>query len=309
MMQPEKIAAVVVTHNRTALLLECVAALQAQTQVLGGIIIIDNAGKDNVSSLFAEKSEGCPIHVFRLPENIGGAGGFHEGIKKAHELGFEYVWLMDDDTEPMSDALEKLCSHVRKLPEIEQAKFGFVCSKIVWTDNSVHRMNLPQIAPLVGKRAFNDWEHIGLLRVNACSFVSVLVAISAVRTIGLPLKEMFIWGDDVEFFGRMVRAAYQGYYCAASEAKHKTVSNSNDGLLEQTPSQYWKSDYGIRNELYIIRSQKGSLKMFMRLLWRLSTFNFRILTSNNPHKWQICRINTRASLRSLFFKPAIQKLN
>ena len=41
--------------------------------------------------------------LITLPENMGGAGGFHEGIKYAFEHGFDYIWLMDDDGVPSAD--------------------------------------------------------------------------------------------------------------------------------------------------------------------------------------------------------------
>ena len=46
--------------------------------------------------------------LITLPENMGGAGGFHEGIKYAFEQGFDYIWLMDDDGVPAADCLDKL---------------------------------------------------------------------------------------------------------------------------------------------------------------------------------------------------------
>lgn len=44
--------------------------------------------------------------MITLPENMGGAGGFHEGIKYAFEHGFDYIWLMDDDGFPAETCLE-----------------------------------------------------------------------------------------------------------------------------------------------------------------------------------------------------------
>ena len=45
----------------------------------------------------------------RLERNEGGAGGFHEGMRRAHaEGGCDWLWLMDDDTIAAPDALERL---------------------------------------------------------------------------------------------------------------------------------------------------------------------------------------------------------
>lgn len=38
-----------------------------------------------------------------LPENIGGSGGFYEGIRIAYDMGYEFIWLMDDDGRPKNN--------------------------------------------------------------------------------------------------------------------------------------------------------------------------------------------------------------
>ena len=51
------------------------------------------------------------IHYVRMHENTGGSGGFYEGIKRAFEQGYDWLWLMDNDSEPQKDALKKLGEH------------------------------------------------------------------------------------------------------------------------------------------------------------------------------------------------------
>ncbi len=41
----------------------------------------------------------------RTDENLGGAGGFHRGVKAAYDQGFDRIWLMDDDVVPAPDCL------------------------------------------------------------------------------------------------------------------------------------------------------------------------------------------------------------
>lgn len=38
------------------------------------------------------------IFYFNTGRNLGGAGGFNFGVRKAYEAGYDYIWLMDDDT-------------------------------------------------------------------------------------------------------------------------------------------------------------------------------------------------------------------
>ena len=80
-----KVVAVVVTFNRKNLLIEALNGLLAQTYPLEKIIIINNASTDNTEQLLIEKDflVHSLIDYRLLSSNVGGAGGFHEGLKIA----------------------------------------------------------------------------------------------------------------------------------------------------------------------------------------------------------------------------------
>lgn len=102
------LSAIIVTHNRKQLLAECVNKLLNQSHPPNQILIIDNASTDGTESYL--KAQGFLDHSLItyhcLTENIGGAGGFAEGIKMAMQSGAEWMWLMDDDAMPAYDVLE-----------------------------------------------------------------------------------------------------------------------------------------------------------------------------------------------------------
>jgi rhamnopyranosyl-N-acetylglucosaminyl-diphospho-decaprenol beta-1,3/1,4-galactofuranosyltransferase len=104
------IAAVVVTFNRRALLVECVDALLPQTVPLDQIFIIDNASTDGTEELVRLKgfADHARITYIRMQKNSGGSGGFYEGMRIAFEKNYDWIWVMDDDAEPEVNALETL---------------------------------------------------------------------------------------------------------------------------------------------------------------------------------------------------------
>ncbi|MGB9767171.1 MAG: glycosyltransferase [Sulfurihydrogenibium sp.] len=127
----DTVCAVVVTYNRKQLLIECLESLRKQTRPVQGIYLIDNASTDGTPDLLLEKgyinelppkslsepwekefeiknlTDGSPIrlHYVRMHENTGGAGGFHEGVKRAYEKRYDWLWLMDDNTIPTNEVL------------------------------------------------------------------------------------------------------------------------------------------------------------------------------------------------------------
>ena len=92
----QKVAATVITYNRKALLAECVKALLCQS-VSCDIIIIDNASTDGTGEMVRAIVD-PRISYINTGSNLGGAGGFNYGMRKAVEAGYDYGWLMDDDT-------------------------------------------------------------------------------------------------------------------------------------------------------------------------------------------------------------------
>ena len=102
--------AVIVTFNRKELLERCIQAILNQTYSVKNIVIIDNASTDGTDKLLKELDylDNEKILYRRLSTNIGGAGGFHEGMKFAHSLRQDWCWIMDDDVIPATDCLEEL---------------------------------------------------------------------------------------------------------------------------------------------------------------------------------------------------------
>ena len=88
------------------------------------------------------------------------------------------------------DALEKLMDQANSL----SSNFGFLASKVLWTDGNLHNMNL--IHPT---KAINE----SLSLIQQATFVSLLISSDTVRKVGLPIKEFFIWGDDIEYTRRI----------------------------------------------------------------------------------------------------------
>ena len=58
---------------------------------------------------------GFPPAALSVGENLGGAGGFHTGMRLALEAGYEWLWIMDDDSLAAPTALEKLLAADRAL--------------------------------------------------------------------------------------------------------------------------------------------------------------------------------------------------
>lgn len=298
------IAAVVVTRNRKLLLSQCLRFIISQSMQVSKIFVVDNASTDGTSEMFDSSGEwkNGNIQYIKLKNNTGGAGGFSIGINAAIEAGYAWLWLMDDDTLPNCDALEELVKPLGSLGD----RVGFVASHVVWQDQSVHKMNIPGIKLIIDGYPYNSQINNNVLIVPSCSFVSVLVSSAAVIKAGLPIRHMFIWGDDIEFFTRLRKIGFLGFYAWKSVATHKTALNINDDLFSARPSEFFKYYFGIRNNLILIRRHSGFLAYLKLFLRNIIIINFELINFKSSHRINLIILNTRATFSSLFFNPSIE---
>ena len=81
-----KTGCVVVTYNRLELLKQNINALERQTYNLSKIYIVNNCSTDGTGDYLAQYANNPLFEIITLDKNIGGAGGFSIGIKKAVQI-------------------------------------------------------------------------------------------------------------------------------------------------------------------------------------------------------------------------------
>lgn len=204
------------------------------------------------------------IYYLRLPQNIGGAGGFYEGIKHAYQEGYEWIWLMDDDTIPAVDALEKLLLAHNRLKS-QGLSVRLLASRVNWVDGTVHPMNMPTINTKNFDLMFLLTEN-GCLPVRNVSFVSMMMHRDLVSKYGLPIKSYFIWNDDVEYTARITKNE-PGVLVLESVVVHKTKSKHTP-VISSSPDRFY---FEVRNKIWMITKSEAweveeRLKICIRLL-------------------------------------------
>ncbi|MCG7443018.1 NAD-dependent epimerase/dehydratase family protein [Dermabacter vaginalis] len=236
-----RVVAVVVTYNRAELLGVCLGALHSQTRPLDGVVIVDNASTDRSGAV----ADAHPIDadVVHLNRNVGGAGGFCTGMAHALlEHSPDFLWIMDDDTVPAPDALEKLLEVECKL----DVHASVLSSLAVWTDGRPHPMNSSRTRLGTSDAELDRYAQLGARPIRTASFVSALIAAEDVWEHGLPIADYFIWSDDFEYTGRLLRDSH-GFAVASSTVEHRTRKFSN---AQTNPGSRFYFD--VRNRLWAL---------------------------------------------------------
>ncbi|MFD1316960.1 glycosyltransferase family 2 protein [Loigolactobacillus zhaoyuanensis] len=289
------VSAVVVTYNRLELLKECLQALFVQSYSLQHIIVIDNHSDQATQDYLTQL--GTKIDYVRLDENIGGAGGFYTGVKKfAEATTDDFVWLMDDDTIPESDALANLMHADAIVPQA-----GFLASNPKWIDGSPAIMNVPVVAHPMWTEQLNRENH--LVAISRASFVSVLVARTAVLQVGLPIQQFFIWGDDTEYTER-IRRDFSGYFVPESIVIHKMKQNQDVDIIQDSPDRIKRYFYAYRNRLYNARqrSHKEVLRYWFQFI---TTFN-KLLFRGGTGRFKKIGVLCHGAMAGLTFRPQVE---
>ena len=281
------VCAVVVTRNRLNLLKECLYFLEHQSFKCD-IFVVNNNSDDGTEDYLNESG----IYHYTFKENTGGAGGFNKGLKEAVLKGYKYIWLMDDDCIPNIDALEKLMEADRVL----DSKYGFLASKVLWTDGEIHNMN--KVHPIN-----RITDNISL--INQATFVSLLIQSETVKKVGLPIKDFFIWGDDIEYTRRIsIKHNMPSYYIENSVVAHKTKNNIGSKIAYDNIENIGRYRYAYRNEAYLYKKEgiKGIAYYFLKVV-----YNFmRIVFLSKDNRLRRIRVLFEGFSNGLMFNPNIE---
>jgi GT2 family glycosyltransferase len=292
-----KIIAVIVTYNRLALLKKCIAGIQQQSRKLNEILIINNSSTDGTAEWLSTQE----VSVVTQP-NLGGAAGFSTGIKEAYKRGADWIWLMDDDTIADKSALEKLTNAIDVVEKVSP-RIGFIAGNVLWTDGNPHLMNVPYTTdkPPIPALANTPYSLI-----DGATFVSLLVSRPAVEKTGLPIKEFFIWADDVEYTKRMIAAGWTGIFAADSIAIHETPTNYTSDIYEDSVKNLWKYKHGLRNELFIRKQYKSTGSFWRQIFKRMVIWPLHILRKRKTDRWAFIKTVWQSSAQAIDFHPPIE---
>lgn len=299
-MDNKNITAVVVTRNRKDMLRRCIGHLRAQQGACCSILVVDNASTDGTGELLAALA-GPDLCCHNTGANLGGAGGFNLGMRLAVERGSDYVWVMDDDCLPEPDALAELL----KAGEFLSGSWGFLSSAVLWTDGSACRMNRQKLSknwadclPLLGE---------GLLPVKQATFVSLLFPAEVIRRAGLPIREYFIWGDDVEYTRRIaVRMGLDCYLAGRSRVVHAMQANTGSSIADDDPARLDRYRCAFRNEAHLYRLEGFRGECYY--LAKCGVNLLRILLRGRDHRAKRAWVLLSSMVRGHFFHPPIEHL-
>lgn len=284
----EKIAVVVVTYNRCELLKQSIEALEKQSLMPDGVIVINNASTDGITKDYLDNYEGnLPLDIIHSEKNTGGAGGFSLGVQLAFEKGFDWIFLMDDDVLIHQDCLSELIkvNHPCMIA-VREYKDGSLVERSAIEYNLSNPFLLNPKRCAVGEKYQSRYNMPAVLEVDNVAFEGFMVHRQVVEKIGYPNPNYFIFYDDVDY---ALRAKQAGF----------TILAVRDAILvRQLPFDQagainsWKAYYMFRNFFYI--HHKFGTNALVKLRPYLIAFPAMFVYSLKYQKVQIAKDIWRA---------------
>ncbi len=261
MADKDKICAIVVTHNRKAILHKSLKAIITQKRPPDLIILVDNASTDGTEYMIRMNfTDSDSFKYVKLGNNLGGAGGFHYGAKLAFGNGADWIWMMDDDCVPEIDCLEKLLKGIINKRDIY--------SPIVLSSSD-------KSTTLWGIKAR---VNTGNVEVITLPFNGFLIHRDSIKEIGLPDRRFFIYGDDTEYNLRAKASGRKITMVTESIMYHPHKNKlSGSGIISMFSSRIWVY-YKLRNAIIIYK--KYRYVSMNQVIMFIASFCFFILTLN-----------------------------
>lgn len=282
------VCSVIVTYNRKHELLRCLRALLKSSQTVNTIIVVDNCSTDGSYDFLVKQGvlPNAAVVWLGLSENLGGAGGFYEGMKFALETGNEYVWLMDDDGFPDGNCLSELLKHISRNVIVGPA----VVNSFDSSDSMLSfDLSLKKFASRI--RYYSDFKR---LFPDECvdvifPFNGTLIPVEIIRKIGLPEKKYFIWGDEIEYIFRLKKAGFTVKTVTDALFYHPKKQDSSIsmffGLL-----RYCEPGSNLKRYCYVRNNLKNYLEYKSKaiaVLFLCKVFWFNLFTQYDKNRLKI----------------------
>lgn len=293
-----KCVAVVVTYNKLNLLKECLQHLLNLKKYIYRIVVVNNASTDNTAKFLNAIAVEQPIlDIINEESNLGGAAGFNHGIKRAMQLKADTVWVMDNDCIVSKSTISSLVKAKRDL-ESNDVEWGVLASNVRWIDGSAALMNIPKLS-----RFWNENRFPNLIRLEHSSFVSMFINAQAIKEVGYPIADFFIWGDDAEYSKR-IADRYPSYCVTDSIATHKMANNQKVNILTDSKDRLPRYFYDVRNNFYMSRKSgiKDTAKFLYGFVKKIASVSF-----HGTNKVKKLAILMHGFLAGLVFRPVIER--
>ena len=217
--------------------LACISSLLKSDYSNFKILLVDNASWDDTSEQVSAKFP--DVEIIYSDKNLGFAGGNNLGIDHAVEIGSQYIFLLNNDTEIAPDAISLLVESAEKIDNlgiIGPLIYYHEDNDIIWSaggkidyvwSNLYHR----------GIRTKDTNEFTSQEEVDYLTGCAIMFLSERVGEIGKLDEAYWMYYEDADYCQRMKKVGYSVIFEPKAKVWHK-VSSSTGGNLAPKKMRY-----------------------------------------------------------------------
>ncbi|MEJ5018700.1 glycosyltransferase family 2 protein [Ochrobactrum vermis] len=211
---PHQVSGVIVTYRADLVILE--ELIEAVRPQLNHLIVVNNGNESELATWLS--TLGKNIQYISLGENLGIAKAQNVGIAQAKAFGAQYVLILDQDSIPKPDMVEKLKSAIE---EKRATGIAVACAGPRYDDP--RQQNPVPFIRIKNYRlqrqscsAANQVVEVDYLISSGC-----LIPMDTIDQVGPMQEELFIDYVDIEWGLRAQQKGFQSFGVCAALMKHQ----------------------------------------------------------------------------------------
>lgn len=233
-----KVSIVILSYNNVADTLECLNSTEALEGGPYHTYLVDNGSIDN--TIEQVRLSYPNVEIIDLEKNIGVPGGFNRGNVKALQDGFEYVFILNNDTvcDPamiveLFKVAEKDSNFAMVMPRVcyYPPKDRTLNRNDIWSDGGFYRRFPPAIL-LKDNRKHIDFNIVR--KIEYAPACGLLIHKRVFERVGLFDENFFFFYEDWDFSYRVNQAGLNIWVTPSSILWHKVSKSTGKNM-----NTYW----------------------------------------------------------------------
>ncbi|MFK3981409.1 glycosyltransferase family 2 protein [Micromonospora sp. NPDC050397] len=247
----DDVVAVILNWNCADDTIRCLRAV-ASGSTVPEIVVVDNGSQDDSIAKLEQIDDS--FSLVPLDRNYGFAGGMNAGIREAHSRGAKWVWLLNADAVPRTDALSALLEHSDQFAVSASLQTSSDRPEDTDAEPYLVAAMLPngRVRPFVCPGC-DEGAH----EVDVVTGAAMFVGVDWAMRVGLFDERFFHYKEEFDLVTRIGDAGGRVGLVCSSEVWHQRGGSLK---LSSPRAQY----YHYRNEVLYVR--KHYARPFVRLL-------------------------------------------
>ncbi|WP_157913152.1 glycosyltransferase family 2 protein [Candidatus Promineifilum breve] len=237
------VTVIIVAWNQLEKTLACLTTVAALDYPAVRVLLVDNGSEPPLAEAIAARFP--TVEMLRLPTNLGFAGGYNAGLRRAMAGDGRYFLLLNNDTLVAPDVVTHLVAELETMPDV-----GLATAKIyyaaepnrIWTVGA----NLNVFLDLKdgGQGQIDAGQWAAPRDVDFAPFCAILIRREVIAGVGLLDEAFFLYYEDMDYCRRARAVGWRIRLRPDAHVRHDVSASS--GGRDSPMERYYMAESGGR---------------------------------------------------------------